>query len=244
MKLYSVKKRSMTLIELVISMGLIILLLTTLTYFYGQVGKLSIQAEAAQKGNFELRYLEGRLQKTLPNALGETDVSESPFTFFTSNDLGGLLAENTPSLVFIFQNGVSLNPQLANHVLARLYLDKQKRLCLAKWPSPDRWDQTKSLKAHQEILMENVESLSFSFYVVPERNRTIIEKTAKKSARPEALVEPENKGEWIHEWKKEYAHLPAMMKVLIKYLIPGKDEAEELVFAFVLPNSQKLVVYE
>lgn len=242
MKPFFLKKHRMTLIELIVSMGLIMLMLTTLAYFYGQVGKLGADAELIQRANFQLRHLETRLQKILPKAISESDVTDSPFLFFTSNDLGGLLAQNTPSLVLICQNGVSLEPQLANEVLTRLYLDKEKRLCVAMWPSPNRWEVGKPIKLQKEVLMENVAGLNFSFYVVPERNRSIIENAAKRGSS--AIVEPDRQGEWVSEWKREYNHLPAMVKVSIQQTMPGKKDPEELILVFVLHNSQKLVVYE
>lgn len=245
MKHYRTKKRHMTLLELIISMSLALLIMTTLTYFYGNIERIGAEAERIQKANFQLRYVESRLTKILPNTLGEM-IGDSPnayFNFFTSSDLG-LLAENNPSLVFLFQNGVLLNPDLANEALGRLYLDKQKRLSLATWPSPERWESlTANPPMHKEILLENVESLRFKFYVAPDRDRSIIKSNAKQSSNTD-VMEPERKGEWVDEWKREYGHLPAMMKVFIKVKMPGKTEAEEIVFVYPLAYSRKLIVYE
>lgn len=253
-KLVHIHRRFMTLLELLIGLGLAAVLLTTLTFFYQQIQAIDSESEKIGKEQFQMRYVGNRLSKIIPNALGEYELKEH-FSFFTSNDLHGLLAPNNPSLVFVFDNGPSLDSELANHALARLYLDKEKRLSLATWSSPERWETEPPSSVHKELLMENVESLGFQFFVAPERDRSLIKtnldkKSSNKDAKTkinaeaDSPLEPDRKGEWVSEWQRDYKSLPAMMKILITRKKRGSDELEKIIYAYPLPNSQKLIVYE
>lgn len=168
-------RRCFTLLELLISLFLTVILLFTLTYFYQQVSLLERETEKVQKENFQLRYLETRLNKILPNSLAEYEIKKE-FLFFTSGDLHGLLAPQNPSLVFLFDNGISLDPKQANRVLGRLYLDREKNLCLATWPLPSKWEKEAHLPSfHKEILLDQIETVNFQFFVPPDRDRKLVQ---------------------------------------------------------------------
>lgn len=167
--------RCFTLLEVLIGMGLAMILLSTLTYFYQQVEWMNTEAERTQKENFQLRYAENRLSRIFPNTHSER-TEKKHFYFFTSNAEGML---KTPSLVFMFNNKVKLCSSFSSDVLGRLYLDEQKKqLCLALWPSPRRWESGVPPMT-KEVLLDNVETLSFEFYVAPKRDRSKVE-TKKK----------------------------------------------------------------
>jgi hypothetical protein len=169
MKFKRIIVRHMTMMELLIGMALASLLMVVLTQFYSQVSTMNVASEKAQKESFKKRYVEYRLSAVLPAALEKVNKK---VTFFTSNDLSGLLAENSSSLVFIYQAGPSQDPARSGNLLARLYLDKQGRVGLATWPVPKNLDKESALPpAHNEILMEGIEKLQFKFYVPPKRER-------------------------------------------------------------------------
>ncbi|MBA3958521.1 MAG: hypothetical protein H0X51_09060 [Parachlamydiaceae bacterium] len=242
---YFIQSCHFTLLELLISLVLTALLLTTLTYFYQQVEWLDTQSERSQKENFQVRYLETRLAKILPNALAEHELKKN-FSFFTSDDLSGLLASQNPSLVFLFDNGASLDTKKANFVLARLYLDKNKQLCLATWPAPERWEQGVNPPVQKEVLMEHVESLRFSFFVPPERDRKLIQESVGAEKEEHTAVEPsvDKRGSWVSDWSRDYAYLPPLIKVTITRKLPNSEEAKTTTYAFPLSHSQKLIIYE
>lgn len=285
---YPSQRRMFTLLEVLIGMFLAIILLSTLSYFYQQVELMNSEAEQVQKESFQLRYVENRLAKILPQTLSEREAKKH-FHFYTSH-ADGLL--KSPSLLFVYYNGVNLESPFANDVLGRLYLDEQnKQLCIATWPSPRRWKLNETPPMAKEVLLNNVESLSFEFYVAPDRDRSKVidrkltpaerkreeqeeklkaqkdqqSKTSKKpDVKPpnpdqksesekqvenpsaeEGLVQQEvrqPKGPWSPEWSHEYEHLPAMVKIHLKQQV--KDRIEEITFAFPLPCSQKVIVYE
>jgi hypothetical protein len=169
MKFKRIRARHMTMMELLIGMALASLLMVVLTQFYSQVSTMNTASEKAQKESFKRRYVEYRLSAVLPATLEKINKK---VTFFTSNDLSGLLAENSSSLVFIYQAGPSQDPARSGNLLARLYLDKQGRVGLATWPVPKNLDKESALPpAHNEILMEGIEKLEFKFYAPPKRDR-------------------------------------------------------------------------
>lgn len=243
---HRLKKHYFTLLELLISLVLAVALLTTLTYFYRQVSWLDVESEKIQKENFQLRYLENRLAKIFPNVLAEHDLKKKEFHFFTSGDLGGLLATGNPSLVFMFDNGASLDTKKANHLLARLYVDKEHRLCLATWPAPARWDQEGKLAPppQKEILIDNIESLSFLFFIAPERDRSLIKENLSSNETPSLEQSQDTKGEWVSEWNRSYEYLPSMIKIIISRKLINHEKPVITTYAFPLAHSQKLIIYE
>lgn len=266
-------RRLFTLLEVMIALGLTVVLLTILSSFYQQAIMMDAISDREEKEQFTVRYLGARLAKILPTALGEKELKKN-FLFFTSNDLGGLLASNSPSLLFVFESGPSMDPERSYHALGRLYLNRNQQLCLATWATPENWKYDLPKSAQQEVLMENVEQLSFQFYVAPERDRSLVQKIMPKAATPVVGIDqpsnkpsikpsekegevkkipeenlgeipeiskgPEHKGKWVADWRRDYGQLPAMMKVIIK----RKGVEKEILFAFPLPNSPQLIVYE
>jgi hypothetical protein len=304
----SISRRYMTLMELLISMVLAMVLLSSLAYIYQQVDWINTQGERLQKEEFKTRYVENRLNHVLTRTLSEYDTSKN-FNFFTSSNLNGLLSNQNPSLVFMFDNGTNLSTEQAYHVLGRLFVDQQQRLCLAIMPSPDMWAENIMPPAAKEILLENVESLAFEFYVPPERNRDKVlnhmakakkkksgaksdpnkpdpskddqkkddqkkkeekkgtffakdkkakeqpkkeqDKEEKKTDQPPTVEEgsetpqPDVIGAWQKTpWKREYNHLPPMIKIHITQKRPDIKEPIKMTFAFPLPRSGDMVVYE
>lgn len=184
------KKRFMTLLEMLIGMALTMALLTTLTFFYQMIDQLNTASEKAQKEIFHVQYAENRLSQVLTEAIAEKQKNH--LYFYTSGDLGGLFATGSPSLVFQYETGTDLDDSRAVTALGRLFLDKQNRLSLATWPDPtdERPDainlsiaDKKTSKAKVEVLLENVSSLRFQFYVAPDRDRSLLNQ--KNSPAPE-----------------------------------------------------------
>ena len=116
------KRRFATLIEMVIAIGLLSILLTTLFSWYRH---LTLQKGLIYETKWpilEERYVDQRL-----NTVFARLQDEQPF-FTTDND---------SSLVFLFDNSPHREPELAKTVLAHLYLDsKDQTLCLGIWPHP------------------------------------------------------------------------------------------------------------
>lgn len=172
-----IQKRYISLIELLVAMGLTIAILMTLTFFYRQVTEIEIEIDRTKAQNFNSRYIESRLSLILPKAVA---ASKKDFLFFSIGD-EGLTKPGSKSLLFTFDNNISLDKAFSNNNLARLYLDKNGNLMLAYWPSPLRWENGVTPPMKKELLFQGADNLSFEFYIAP----------ARAKAAPESDQEPE-----------------------------------------------------
>lgn len=252
---YMISKRPVTLLELLISLALTVIILSTLTYFYRQVGVIGVAVDQVISDNFRMRYVESRLAEILPKVVSESDKKQD-FVFFSVGD-EGLTKPGSQSLIFTFDNGVSLDKEVANHALGRIYLDKDGNLMLAYWPSPKRWENGTIPPMRKEVLMEGVENLHFEFYIPPEKlekkkapaadNAQPDQKKADNAALPkketvaESKPTPQPKGDWRRDnWLKEYETLPAMVRVYVS--LP--KETRPIIFAYPIANAKNHVIYD
>lgn len=220
-------KRSFTLLELIIAISLAAILLSTLLFFYSQVYKADQKLFKIEETNFHLMLAESRLQDVLPKTVSQK-TKKGDFVFFTTKG-SPLFKEGTESLLFIYDNGIDLDKPFSNHVLGRLFVDKEGQLTLATWPSPKRWEDNSLPPMKKDVLLTNVDGLSFSFFVPPDRGekRPV---QAGEIIKGKEQLEPQPKGAWISPWLKEYNTLPALVRVEVKQ----KDKTT--VFATPLPN--------
>jgi hypothetical protein len=214
MKLHFCQKRAATLIEVLIATCLTVIVLSTLTYFYQQITMISLEIDEVKQEDFYLRYIDSRLVNTLPMALSP---KKSDFVFF-SFEQDEMSLPGTESLVFSFVNGVMLNPLFANHVVARLFVDKEERLMLAYWPSRSKWIKGEKPPMKKEILQEGVKGLKFAFFAPPDGS---------------IADQPIEKGSWrTQPWLQEFNRLPAMVKIEVD-MGDGSDKRQ---FIYPLPQ--------
>lgn len=199
------RRSAMTILEVLISMVLTMAAMTMLLYFYNAVDGINRSIERVQEESFRSRYFEGRLAAILPRIIGETDQSKD-FLFTMTDGKPGLTKAGMPTLLFMYDNGVDLNPDFSNHVLGRLYISEKGNLMFAMWPAPDRWRSDQPVPMRKELLLEQVETLAFQFYIPSN--------------------EGEEKGGWVEEWTLENKKLPALIGVRVKV----KDETREYLF--------------
>lgn len=217
-------------------MALTTLILSALMFFYQQIIYLNSKYDANQKESFQLRFLENRLSDILPKAVPEK-TAKKDFYFFTESDQRGLFKNNSPSLVFTFDNGVDINKSFSNHVLGRIYLDPKGNLTLGMWPSPARWDEQEIPEMRKEILMENVSSLSFQFFIPQDKAEEAVPNNQKN-----AKVEPQPRLSWVNRWQQNYQQLPAIIKVEITRKADGNEK--QITYAYPLPNVALPIVYK
>lgn len=228
------KRRSFTLVEWVIALSLTALFLPLLLQLYMTLEEHSLGERALRRELFEERLLESRLLKLFAGA--QKGEKKNGTIFFTDGD----------SLVFVTDRGVDYDPFFANNVLCRLFLDDKKRFCAAFWPLPERWkDQQGAPPMHLEVLAENVEKLSFSFFAAPTQplQKTII---GERQVIKEGLAEVEvPEGKWINEWDRRIFRLPALIQVSIiqKEEQKGKEEDKLRTFYYVIPQGTEPIIY-
>ncbi len=212
-----------------------------------QVNKFNSELEKKQEYNFRKLYLSTRLSAVLPRALPH-NTPDKDFFFFTTTANDGSTKSGTAALMFSFDNGVKLDPSFANHVLGRLYLDSDSKFCLGIWPSPARWTELTTPPMKKEILFENVENLTFEFYLPPSKNRDIVWKkhTPEIELKNPDLLKLSPVGEWKHEWQQEYEVLPYLIRITLKITPKGNptEKSDKVTFVYPLPSSPFMIMYE
>lgn len=233
------KTRHFTLLEALIAIILTALLISTVTYFYRQITILDAEFDAQERANFKQRLIENRLAYILPRAVSSKNAN---FVFFTTNDSPMYLKPHTPSLIFLYNNGNSLDKQRTNEVIARLFVDDESRLVLATWPIPERQIEGEPLEAKREILGEDVDKIAFHFFAPAEVERKSA--TKQQTEAPKATPLP---GWGNSEWSAEFQRLPAIIKIDV-YPVPKAGESSEkikpLTLAFPLPQAEQSIYYE
>lgn len=238
----SVQRRPFTLIEALLSLGLTAVLMTLLSYFYLQFSQIDSLEERAVRNLYQLSYVENRLATVLPRAVAE-NTAKKDFLFFTCMDSGGgLFKEGTMSLIFAYDNGICLDKLFSNHVLGRLFVDRQGNLVLATWPSPVRWKEGRLPPVKKEYLLDNVEGLKLSFYVAPEVDRSKVAKVSPKTKERQQFS-PQPPGSWITAWSANYYQLPPIVRIDLKLRSQPGGGPQEVHFAFPLPNSTSVIFY-
>lgn len=182
------KKRSFSLIEMLICFTLFSLLTTSLFFWYRNLSNQKLALQQVRWPLLQERYAHQRLQNILPRAQGP---------FFSE------YGDN--SLVFTFDRGPYSDPQLSEKVLAKLHLD-QNNLVLSIWPMPEK-DGART-PSQTYILLEEVSEAHFEFYSPPD--------LLKKPVDPAQIGLPLPQEGWQNSWSAHYPQLPAFIKLEIK----------------------------
>lgn len=243
-----VKRRSfMTLLETLIAVSLLSVLLVIVFGFFRELSVLTQMSEKVQKESFQLRYVETRLAFIFERIVNE---KANDRTFYFYNQPPNRNFSNSPSLVFTFDNEVRLNPHLSGDVLARLFVDLDHRLCLVTWPlhmeQPHQYMQ-------EEVLMENVVSLTFDFYAAPEK---ITNKKATNPGNQQSTEQKDTQPErdkWQTEWPKTHQQMPSIIKLELQIAknpealerrnVGTQVETQSMILNFVLPTSENPIYY-
>ena len=235
-----IQKRPLTMLELLISMTLTVLILSTLTYFYHQMSMAGLVLDKQQEKNFKERYVEHRLGTVIPHTIPSSKENGN-FHFFTSKSASTLSMAGSQSLIFVFDNCVQSNKDMAYHVIGRLMLDQEGHLLLVTWPSEKRWVENEPIPHAFEVLMEGVKDLEFSFFIPPIKGKTDLKKgSARKVVEQDPL--DGNRGQWINYWNPEWRQLPGMIKLTVTVEEEGKDKI--LNFAFPIPHVEQPITYD
>lgn len=238
------RKSYMTLLETLIAVSLLSMLLVFVFGFFRELSQLTSMTEKAQKESFQMRYLESRLGFIFERIVNENEKSRK-FFFYTQPNSKNI--SPSPSLILSFNNEVRLDPTFSGDVLGRLYVDDEKRLCLATWPlhvdDPFQYLQ-------EEVLIDNVENVKYSFYAAPERIQS--DKDITSGDKVDSEKKTPAKDQWHEEWAMSYEQMPSIMKMVIQVAKNSEDSksaekedhgAKQFTLHFVLPSSKNYVYY-
>lgn len=239
-RFYRQRKSFMTLLETLIAVSLLSMLLVFVFGFFRELSEITRITEQSQKQSFHMRYLESRLGFIFERIVNE-NVSARDFFFYTQT--GNRNISQVPSLILTFDNGVRVDPLFSGDVLARLYVDSDKRLCLAIWPLHVKEPYQ---NMQEEILIDNVVDVKYSFYAAPERVKD--SKDLDTGQKIDTEKKTPEKDKWHeNEWLISYKQMPSILKMIVTIEDPTareeKDKIKELVYHFVLPSSKNYVYY-
>lgn len=231
-------KKYFTLIEVIIALTLISILMTFLFGFYQNMTVVQNGLDKTREENFRRLYLQQRLTDILSTASVEENLfGNRELIFYTTKDENTSMLEN--SLILIYNNGVNALPWFSGTVLGRLYLDKNGRLCLTTWPSPALWKKEgkvlDKLPSKREILLEDVQNLSFEFYVPPIAEEVKVKPKEVTTGREKIEPAP---GEWHKEWPDAYRELPALVKVVVE-----TESMDKFIFVIPVANFGRPIIY-
>lgn len=221
------RKSSFTLLETLIGFSLLTILLSTLIGVWAQVNWIQSKITSKEKEIFPLFYTQYRLNYVLTRVLKQYKKETKPnkkFFFYTIDEKNG--KSGSESLVFMYDNGGGAGPTFSGNLIGKIYLDKENKLILVSWPSPDRSEETE-IPMKKEVLMEGVEKVAFQFYF-PEREDDLSGKL------------PSSSQGWYSEWPLSLNILPLMMKIYLH--IPNREEP--MVYGFVFAESPRGVLYK
>jgi len=194
------RKRSVTLIELVIGCSLLALLLTLV---FGMWRELNLGEQAIDKERDLLREkirFETSLDQLLLKAIPMK--KEGEVCFYTDAEGG---------LVFLSQVGASLDPLFVDQVLCKLHCVNGD-FVVDQWPDPIRHGVFPQ-QMRREILLKGAEELTWSFFV-PQNPRMIIE-------NPKVGIGVENMEQqaptrWSPTWRPGYKKIPVFLRLQLK----------------------------
>ncbi|MGK5594427.1 MAG: type II secretion system protein [Parachlamydiaceae bacterium] len=218
-----IHKRPFTLIEVIVALILATLIMSSLLFYYFQMSQISVLNERASVEGFKLRYLQNRLSD-LTLKLIQPD-NATTFFFTSTHEHLSLFLPGTANLIFSYRNDTTTDLALNGVVLARLYVDPEKKLTLMTWQDRSDWKEDSQPSFHQEILAEGVQELSMEFFV-----------NAKTDlAQDQAASEELRLSKWLNHWRKEFKELPA----IIRFKIVIDDQS--VTYSLPLPHAR--VVY-
>ena len=220
-----IRRSYVTLVEVLISIGLLSILLTAIFSFWQYTISFQNEVDNMRRNNFRFLTVQQRLERVFSNIQGKGPNNQN-LVFYTSHDQD----VHGPSLVTIFDNDVDGQYQFANMVLSRLYVDHQNRLCLVIWPTLERYSGPHA-PMRKEILLEGVRDISFEMY----RPKDQSAKDVKVATEEEKVL-----AKWETEWTMGEKSLPAMIRI---YVTLDNENKDVIVFAFLIPQSKQKIVY-
>ncbi len=180
------RKHSITLVELLISLSLLTLLLSTLFFWYRHHTVQKNKIEKLKHPYLEERYLWQRLDHIVLAA-------ESPV-------LG-----DSSTLVFRFDRGVSRDPKLSDRVVGKIYHDPGTRtLCLGVWPD---FEDSKAVTepSLSLTLLDEVDELKLRFYSPPNPFKKVVD--------PDQVGNPRPQDGWQSVWT--FKQVPAFVHMTL-----------------------------
>ncbi len=218
------KKGSFSLVEALIAIALFSLVIGTLFGLFWHEVRITDELSRIKQNSEKVRKAHLRLQTIFSKCLFK---SEKCHLFHTLSKKARSESDQGQSLLFTFDNGTDREDGFSYDVIARLYLDTKKNLCLAIWPNPTL-KQSEPEKIRKEVLLEGTESMKLEFW---------------KVADQKSKIPKEKQEKWLSTWEEEYKDVPTFVRMTLE-MGSGKGR-ETLAFSFIAaPDDIEEIKYE
>jgi len=209
------KKRPITLIEVIVFCSLAAIVLGAVLYFFAQTIKMDSKIQNVKEEIYLEQKLELKLHnifsRLLPSAAVTNEIQKS--SFYTIKEK----SKTTPTLYFCYESSIDPTPEFSGSLFGLLKVEK-KKLLLKTWPSSFT-KESNSVPTRSQILLDDVENIEFEFYFKNEKT---------------------NKFENLSLWPEENKKMPLMFLLLIKRV--GKNE--KIRFPFFISSEKNVVIYD
>jgi hypothetical protein len=187
------RRHSFALAETLIASSLAILVMLTCLSVFVIVRKTSFYQQTALERDglrwrrtSSLRWILGRILRS----------GQDPFVL---EDKGG----TNQRLLFVFDQGVHIDPQLANEDLSQLYVDPQKGLVLVTRSHQKRGGAGQD-REETSVIWPRARRVTWRFALKP------------KDKTDRAGLESCLKDGWADEWKSDWTGLPAVVQAVVE----------------------------
>lgn len=199
-----IKKRPFLLLEVMIGAFLLALVISFSLQSIPTLAKLDQKLMALRSVQREKQNLQSKL-----SSLFLTIASDRSLSFYTETKEN----EKTPTLFFLFDHGIDIDPKFSGVIKAKFLIDEEKRCILSYLPIDH--DET-TLLQKKIVLATEIEGMETLFF---------------KKKEEKGVDDPPF--EWVKSWPKENKDLPIMIRIKMKHhQIP-------LEYAFFPPTSIK-----
>lgn len=141
------RRRSLTLLEVVIGFALTAILLSFLFSSFRHMAKLGAKVQKGREAVHSRSIVQLRLGQLFENL----NADEKKSSFYTDKHPDSF----SEALYFTFDNGIDRDPQFCGLIKAALYLNPKKELCLTLLSEK---------KERKEVLFKRAGMLSFEFF--------------------------------------------------------------------------------
>jgi hypothetical protein len=198
------KIQNFTLLEVMISLFIVAILLSVVFRFFFALNTSEKKMQTTKHYVLKKHHLRVKLNDVFSKIVYKS-FSKEPF-FYTANN----------ALNFKFDNGIDPDPNFSSNIEAKLYIDKQDNLILKTMPL----EQQKTYR--EEILMENVNSLSFEF----------LYNLHPKSSSQKIFYDV------VSKWDKKKETLPSSIRIKLK-----TQDDDNLTFTFFISKAESSIIY-
>lgn len=151
------KKRSLTLLEVMIALSLTAILLSVIFTSYRQTTISQAKLEKAKIEVLTNKTIEQRLTYIFSHLTSEKQHNNNK----TEGESSPLYTLSLPTskgvaLILEYDNGIDPDPSFSHHIKSELYLSHKEELCLTTYSHTGL--------ARREVLKEDISELKFSFF--------------------------------------------------------------------------------